>query len=116
MLRTGKSADLLEYSYTKNDFIASREHTSQIVNDVLGSSFTNTFSNSKEGVFRKLDSNINIRNTFKLKYNNSISIDEVESVDEIVKRFKTGAMSYGSISKEAHDVNQGLMEDSSSAQ
>ncbi|MBQ4275736.1 MAG: glutamate synthase large subunit, partial [Lachnospiraceae bacterium] len=31
-----------------------------------------------------------------------ISIDEVESVDEIVKRFKTGAMSYGSISEEAH--------------
>lgn len=33
---------------------------------------------------------------------NGISIDEVESVDEIVKRFKTGAMSYGSISEEAH--------------
>ena len=33
-----------------------------------------------------------------------ISIDEVESVDEIVKRFKTGAMSYGSISKEAHET------------
>src|SRR5271156_6347521 len=34
---------------------------------------------------------------------NPIPIDEVESVDEIVKRFKTGAMSYGSISKEAHE-------------
>lgn len=33
---------------------------------------------------------------------NSISIDDVESVDSIVKRFKTGAMSYGSISEEAH--------------
>jgi glutamate synthase domain-containing protein 2/glutamate synthase domain-containing protein 3 len=32
-----------------------------------------------------------------------IPIDEVESVDEIVKRFKTGAMSYGSISQEAHE-------------
>lgn len=32
-----------------------------------------------------------------------ISIDEVESVDSIVTRFKTGAMSYGSISKEAHE-------------
>ncbi|MBR4144601.1 MAG: glutamate synthase large subunit [Lachnospiraceae bacterium] len=31
-----------------------------------------------------------------------ISLDEVESEDEIVKRFKTGAMSYGSISEEAH--------------
>ncbi len=32
-----------------------------------------------------------------------INIDEVESVESIVKRFKTGAMSYGSISKEAHE-------------
>ncbi|MFF9980060.1 glutamate synthase large subunit [Streptomyces erythrochromogenes] len=34
----------------------------------------------------------------------SISIDEVEPVSEIVKRFSTGAMSYGSISKEAHET------------
>ncbi|MBL0224201.1 MAG: glutamate synthase large subunit [Geobacteraceae bacterium] len=34
----------------------------------------------------------------------SISIDEVEPVEEIMKRFKTGAMSYGSISKEAHEA------------
>ncbi len=33
----------------------------------------------------------------------SISIDEVEPAAEIVKRFKTGAMSYGSISQEAHE-------------
>ena len=33
-----------------------------------------------------------------------IPIDEVESADQIVKRFKTGAMSYGSISKEAHEA------------
>lgn len=35
---------------------------------------------------------------------NPISLEEVESVDSIVKRFKTGAMSYGSISKEAHEA------------
>ncbi|PAD66788.1 glutamate synthase large subunit [Bacillus sp. 7586-K] len=34
----------------------------------------------------------------------SIPIDEVESVDSIVKRFKTGAMSFGSLSKEAHET------------
>lgn len=34
----------------------------------------------------------------------SIPIDQVESVDEIVKRFKTGAMSYGSISQDAHEA------------
>ena len=33
-----------------------------------------------------------------------IPIEEVESVDSIVTRFKTGAMSYGSISKEAHET------------
>ena len=35
--------------------------------------------------------------------NKAISIDEVEPASEIVKRFKTGAMSYGSISQEAHE-------------
>ena len=34
----------------------------------------------------------------------AIPIEEVETVDSIVKRFKTGAMSYGSISKEAHEA------------
>ena len=33
-----------------------------------------------------------------------IPLEEVESVDSIVTRFKTGAMSYGSISKEAHET------------
>jgi glutamate synthase domain-containing protein 2/glutamate synthase domain-containing protein 1/glutamate synthase domain-containing protein 3 len=33
-----------------------------------------------------------------------ISLDEVEPVESIVKRFKTGAMSYGSISQEAHET------------
>jgi glutamate synthase (NADPH/NADH) large chain len=33
-----------------------------------------------------------------------ISVDDVEPISEIVKRFATGAMSYGSISKEAHET------------
>ena len=33
-----------------------------------------------------------------------LPIEEVESVESVVKRFKTGAMSYGSISKEAHET------------
>ena len=33
-----------------------------------------------------------------------VPIDEVEPVSEIVKRFSTGAMSYGSICKEAHET------------
>jgi glutamate synthase domain-containing protein 2/glutamate synthase domain-containing protein 1/glutamate synthase domain-containing protein 3 len=35
---------------------------------------------------------------------NAVPIEEVEPVESIVKRFKTGAMSYGSISKEAHET------------
>ncbi|MFM6978296.1 MAG: glutamate synthase large subunit [Micrococcales bacterium] len=34
----------------------------------------------------------------------AVPLDEVEPVSEIVKRFSTGAMSYGSISKEAHET------------
>ena len=33
-----------------------------------------------------------------------LPLDEIESVDSIVRRFKTGAMSYGSISQEAHEA------------
>ena len=34
----------------------------------------------------------------------SVALEEVESVDAVLKRFKTGAMSYGSISQEAHET------------
>jgi glutamate synthase (ferredoxin) len=44
-----------------------------------------------------------IRGMFKLVDFDPIPIEEVEPWTEIVKRFKTGAMSYGSISKEAHE-------------
>ncbi len=46
----------------------------------------------------------NIRGLMKFKDLNPIPIDEVESVDEICKRFKVGAMSFGAISKEAHET------------
>ncbi|MBM3721600.1 MAG: glutamate synthase subunit alpha, partial [Actinobacteria bacterium] len=42
--------------------------------------------------------------TFKEGVRKPISIDEVEPVSSIVKRFSTGAMSYGSISQEAHET------------
>jgi glutamate synthase (ferredoxin) len=44
-----------------------------------------------------------LRSLLDFKGGEAIPIEEVESVDSIVKRFKTGAMSYGSISKEAHE-------------
>lgn len=45
-----------------------------------------------------------IRSMLDIRFNDKpINIDEVESVESIVKRFKTGAMSYGSLSQEAHE-------------
>ncbi len=51
----------------------------------------------------KKKSPIFLRDFFTFK-RNPISIDEVESVDDIVKHFVTGAMSFGAISKEAHEA------------
>ncbi len=48
---------------------------------------------------------VSLRSLLDFNYpKKGISIDDVESVDEIVQRFKTGAMSYGSISQEAHET------------
>ncbi len=41
---------------------------------------------------------------FNYPEDGGIPIEQVESVDSIVRRFKTGAMSYGSISQEAHET------------
>lgn len=63
-------------------------------------------------LFRKYTDMVNaeekdacIRGMLDFKYpKKGIPIEEVESVDSIVTRFKTGAMSYGSISQEAHET------------
>ena len=49
---------------------------------------------------------IHLRDLIDFRYDEKggIPIDQVESVESIVKRFKTGAMSYGSISQEAHET------------
>ena len=48
---------------------------------------------------------MNIRGLMDFNYpKKGVPLEEVESVDSIVTRFKTGAMSYGSISKEAHET------------
>ncbi len=44
-----------------------------------------------------------LRGLLEFKPSQAIPIEEVESVEAIMKRFKTGAMSYGSISQEAHE-------------
>ncbi|MGV8059784.1 MAG: glutamate synthase large subunit [Smithellaceae bacterium] len=62
--------------------------------------------------FRKFTSLVNdqnrkphfIRGLFDFKKQTPISIDEVEPADTILSRLTTGAMSFGSISKEAHET------------
>ncbi|MCX5749934.1 MAG: glutamate synthase large subunit [Candidatus Saganbacteria bacterium] len=45
-----------------------------------------------------------LRSALKFKEQAAVAINEVESASEIVKRFVTGAMSYGSVSKEVHET------------
>ncbi|MDD2711057.1 MAG: glutamate synthase large subunit [Verrucomicrobiae bacterium] len=45
-----------------------------------------------------------LRGLFRFKKTGPVPIEEVESVDEIVKRFVTSAMSFGSLSQEAHET------------
>lgn len=64
------------------------------------------------GMFKEYTSLINaqsntgtLRGLMDFRYpKKGVPIEEVESVDSIVRRFKTGAMSYGSISQEAHET------------
>lgn len=69
--------------------------------------------NRRYDIFKKYTGRVNeqserlmtLRGLFGFKSGREpISIDEVESASEIVKRFSTGAMSYGSISQEAHET------------
>ena len=68
---------------------------------------TGDYNTFKEytALVNKEDSIRNLRGMLEFKSGKkSIPVDEVESVENILRRFKTGAMSYGSISKEAHET------------
>ena len=74
---------LLQYSTKMNDYTSFKKY-SKLVNDQSEKACT-------------------LRSLFQFKRNRpSISIDEVEPAENIYKRFATGAMSFGSISWEAH--------------
>lgn len=74
---------LLQWSTRTNDYAKFKEFTSMVDRQNSQPTF--------------------IRGCFNLK-RNPIPIDTVEPAEEIMKRFVTGAMSYGSISKEAHEA------------
>jgi len=80
-----KSIYLLQRACREGDYNLFKEYTS-LIND------------QSEGM-------TTLRGQLNLDYlDEPVPLDEVESVDSICKRFKTGAMSYGSISKEAHEA------------
>ncbi|MEM6720726.1 MAG: glutamate synthase large subunit, partial [Bacteroidota bacterium] len=62
-----------------------------------------TFKEYSELVNNQSKNLMTIRGLFEFDQFDPIPLEEVEPWTEIVKRFKTGAMSYGSISKEAHE-------------
>lgn len=84
-----------------------------LVNPVSVSKLQMATRRGDYGIFKQYTASVNdqsknlctLRSLLKFKdTNRAISIDEVEPVSEIVKRFCTGAMSFGSISKEAHET------------
>ncbi len=79
-----KTIHLLQESTRRGDYEMFREYTRAIHEEV---------------------GTINLRGLLDFRYPaQGIPVEEVESVDSIVRRFKTGAMSYGSISQEAHET------------
>lgn len=75
---------LLQYSTKNNNYELYKKYT-QRIND-------------------QTKDQLSIRGLFEFKKRNPIPISEVEPVEEIFKRFATGAMSFGSISHEAHST------------
>lgn len=79
-----KTIDLLQESLIEKDYAKYKEYSKAIRNDY----------------------HVTLRSLMELNYpvGGGIPIEEVEPEESIVKRFKAGAMSYGAISKEAHEA------------
>ncbi|MCQ2227239.1 MAG: glutamate synthase large subunit [Bacteroidales bacterium] len=75
---------LLQWATSQNDYSKFKEFSKQVDADNRAPLFIRGFLKLKDGV--------------------SIDINEVESEEDIMKRFVTGAMSFGAISKEAHEA------------
>lgn len=78
----------------------------QTIHLLQQSTWTGDYSLFKEYT-KRVDEERNgyLRSLMEFHYaKKAIPLDQVEPVEEIVKRFKTGAMSYGSISQEAHET------------
>ena len=62
----------------------------------------NIYKKYTEEINKQANNNVTLRSLIDFKKGKPIPIEEVESVENILKRFATGAMSFGSISYEAH--------------
>ena len=62
------------------------------------------FKKYAQKINEQADNALTFRGLFEFKKRNQIPLNEVEPVEEIFKRFATGAMSFGSISHEAHST------------
>ena len=77
------------------------------IHTLQSATWTGNYETFKEytKLINKEEDPVSLRGLLDFNYpEKGIPIEEVEPVDSIVKRFKTGAMSYGSISKEAHET------------
>ncbi len=87
-----------EYHLNNPETIATLQHSVRAGNYDQFKKYTAAVDDTSRGL-------CTLRGLFELKYlEKPIPIEEVESVENIVKRFKTGAMSLGSISREAHET------------
>ncbi|KYG59817.1 glutamate synthase large subunit [Planococcus maritimus] len=94
-----------EYQYRENG--EDHQYNPMTIHTLQQACRTNNFDTFRKYSKLLTDEKANLqslRGLLKFKERTPIPIEEVETVEEICARFKTGAMSYGSISKEAHEA------------
>ncbi len=101
--RTLESGD--EFQYRKNG--EDHQYNPSTIHTLQHACRTNNYETFKKYSTMLTDEKQNLqslRGLLSFKKRQPVPIDEVESVEEICRRFKTGAMSFGSISQEAHEA------------
>ena len=87
-----------EYHLFNPETVFKLQHATQTGQYNIFKEYTDKVNNQNENL-------ATLRGLFEFKYaKNPIPIEEVEPIENIMKRFSTGAMSYGSISKQAHET------------
>ncbi|AIC94544.1 glutamate synthase large subunit [Shouchella lehensis] len=79
-------------------------HTIHMLQQACRTADYNLFKHYTNAINTQDEKQTSLRGLLSFKQATPISIEEVEPASSIVKRFRTGAMSFGSISKEAHET------------